>query len=139
MCREVVAVLKRLKQSRDMSLNEVGTESAFFCWRLGRAGRGMPECPRQPGRHGYCGAALLYGPAAWAPPGAFVWRAERELRIPMHWPSARVPSAPHFGPPPPTHSICCFAWLHPQVRLTVAIEDPRARERRLMGMEVRGG
>lgn len=27
------------------------------------------------------------------------------------------------------------AWV--QVRLTVAIEDPRARERRLMGMEVR--
>ena len=26
-----------------------------------------------------------------------------------------------------------------EVRLTVAIEDPRARERRLMGMEVRGG
>lgn len=26
-----------------------------------------------------------------------------------------------------------------EVRLTVAIEDPRARERRLMGMEVGGG
>lgn len=30
MCREVVAVLKRLKQQRDMSLNEV--RGTFRCW-----------------------------------------------------------------------------------------------------------
>lgn len=114
MCREVVAVLKRLKEQRDMSLNEVGVgsrrpwvaacpASAAFSIGAAHAAHRLPSA---------CGSAAVLSPTACAD-------TDRQQK-----PGAN----PRLGG---CWHRCCV-----QVRLTVAIEDPRARERRLMGMEV---
>ncbi len=135
MCREVVAVLKVLKQQRDMSLNEVRQwrsaawmvlEAVLYRLRCAAVGmRAALQFWAWAGTNSIAHAST----AGLVPPATQLLACRQQQRASLA-PGAHVLALP-------TTWLRGYRVPMPQVRLTVAIEDPRARERRLMGMEVR--